>query len=45
MPLTKEDGVSFLRNDFGFQRNESVFPLDSLLEIIKKTLEDGKKEE
>ena len=42
MSFAKEDIIESLHNDLALQRKASVLVLDSLLEIIKKTLEGGK---
>ncbi|MBU4068936.1 MAG: integration host factor subunit alpha [Proteobacteria bacterium] len=41
MTLTKADIVETIRVKNGFSRNQSVETLETLLEIIKRTLESG----
>ena len=41
MTLTKEDLVNSIKNKLDLQKRKSANLVDSLLEIIKKTLEDG----
>lgn len=41
MTLTKADIVESIQNHLGFPKNKSAQIVESLLEIIKKTLEDG----
>ena len=41
MTLTKEDFVNSIKNQLDLQKRKSANLVDSLLEIIKKTLEDG----
>ena len=41
MALTKKDIVEQVYNELGFPRNQSVEIVESLLEIIKATLESG----
>jgi len=41
MSLTKKDIVEQVCNELGFPRNQSVEIVESLLEIIKSTLESG----
>lgn len=41
MALTKHDIVEKLQTELGFQRNQSVEIVESLLEIIKSTLAFG----
>jgi integration host factor subunit alpha len=41
MSLTKKDIVEQVYNELGFPRNQSVEIVESLLEIIKATLESG----
>ena len=41
MALTKKDIVEQVYNEIGFPRNQSVEIVESLLEIIKATLESG----
>jgi len=41
MTLTKEDLVNSIKNQLDLQKRKSANLVDSLLEIIKKTLEDG----
>jgi integration host factor subunit alpha len=41
MALTKKDIVDQVQEQLGFQRNESVEITETLLEIIKSTLESG----
>jgi len=41
MSLTKKDIVEQVYNELGFPRNQSVEIVESLLEIIKSTLESG----
>lgn len=41
MTLTKADIVESIQNHLGFPKNRSAEIVESLLEIIKKTLESG----
>ncbi len=41
MALTKADIVSHLTNHLGFTKNQAAETVDTLLEIIKSTLESG----
>ncbi len=41
MSLTKKDIVEQVHNELGFPKNQSVEITESLLEIIKSTLESG----
>jgi integration host factor subunit alpha len=41
MALTKHDIIEQVYNELGFLRNQSVEIVESLLEIIKTTLESG----
>jgi integration host factor subunit alpha len=41
MTLTKADIVESIKEQFGFSRRLSVETVETLLEIIKKTLESG----
>jgi len=41
MTLTKENLIESVYHNFGFSRNKSVELVESLLEIIKSTLESG----
>jgi integration host factor subunit alpha len=41
MALTKNDIIERIYNNLGFQKNESVEIVESLLEVIKSTLESG----
>ena len=41
MALTKRDTIEQVYNELGFPRNQSVEIVESLLEIIKSTLESG----
>ncbi len=41
MTLTKADIVESIKDQFGFSRKQSVETVETLLEIIKKTLESG----
>ena len=41
MSLTKEDLVNSIRNQFGLSRNKSIQVVESFLEIMKETLENG----
>lgn len=41
MTLTKADIVESVQNHLGFPKNRSAEIVESLLEIIKKTLENG----
>ena len=41
MTLTKKDIVDHIQNDLGYQRNRSVEITETLLEIIKSSLESG----
>ncbi|MBC8394370.1 MAG: integration host factor subunit alpha [Deltaproteobacteria bacterium] len=41
MTLTKADIVESIQNHLGFPKNRSAEIVESLLEIIKKTLENG----
>ncbi len=41
MKLTKIDIVNSVKEQFGFTKNQSVETVETLLEIIKKTLESG----
>jgi len=41
MALTKADIVSKVHNDLGFSRNHSIELVESLIEIMKKTLSNG----
>lgn len=41
MTLTKHDIVEQIQTEFGFPRNESIELTESLLEIIKSSLESG----
>jgi len=42
MALTKHVLIEKLQTELGFQRNQSVEIVESILEIIKTTLESGK---
>lgn len=41
MTLTKEDFVNSIKNRLDLQKKKSAAMIDSLLEIVKKTLENG----
>jgi len=41
MTLTKADIVVYIKRQFGFSSRRSVETLETLLEIMKKTLESG----
>jgi len=41
MTLTKADIVESIREQFSFSRRQSVKAIETLLEIMKKTLESG----
>ncbi len=41
MSLTKRDIVEQVCNEIGFPKNQSIEIVESLLELIKKTLESG----
>ncbi len=41
MTLTKADIVESIKDQFGFTKNQSVETVETLLEIIKKTLASG----
>ena len=41
MALTKADIVDSIKDQFGFTKNQSVETVETLLEIMKKTLESG----
>ena len=41
MALTKKDIVEQVYNELGFPRNQSVEVVESLLELMKSTLESG----
>ena len=41
MSLTKDDIVEAVAKEIGFQKNQSVELVETLLELIKKTLESG----
>lgn len=41
MALTKDDIVTSIYNDLGLSKNQAVTIVETLLEIIKKTLETG----
>ncbi len=41
MALTKADIVESIKDQFGFTKNQSVETVETLLEIMKKTLESG----
>jgi integration host factor subunit alpha len=41
MALTKKDIIEQIYNELGFPKNQSVEIVESLLEIIKSTLESG----
>jgi len=41
MKLTKKSIIDRIQDEFGYQRNKSVELTESLLEIIKSTLESG----
>ena len=41
MALTKKDIVDHIQNELGYQRNRSVEITETLLEIIKSSLESG----
>lgn len=41
MSLTKEDLVNSIKNQLDLKKRKSANLVDSLLEVIKKTLEDG----
>lgn len=41
MALTKADIVKSIKEQFSFTRNQSVETIETLLEIMKKTLESG----
>ena len=41
MTVTKEHLINSVHNYLGMPKNKSVQPVESLLEIIKKTLENG----
>jgi integration host factor subunit alpha len=41
MGLTKDDIVEAVAKEIGFQKNQSVELVETLLELIKKTLESG----
>ncbi len=41
MTLTKADIVESIKDQFGFSRRQSVETVETLLEIIKKTLASG----
>ena len=42
MSITKTHLVDFIHNQLGLPKNQSVQVLESILEIMKKTLENGK---
>ena len=41
MPITKADIIDSIYNNLGLQKQESTIIVESLLEIIKRTLESG----
>ena len=41
MPITKADIINSIYNNLDLQKQESTIIVESLLEIIKKTLESG----
>ena len=41
MALTKADIIATISNELGFSKRQSIDLVDSLLEIIKKSLETG----
>lgn len=41
MALTKQDIVEHVHNELGFTKNKSIEVVESLLEIIKSSLESG----
>lgn len=41
MTLTKKSIIDHIQNELGFQKNKSVEITETLLEIIKSTLESG----
>ena len=41
MALTKADIITTISNELGFSKRQSIDIVDSLLEIIKKSLETG----
>lgn len=41
MALTKADIITTISNELGFSKRQSIDLVDSLLEIIKKSLETG----
>ena len=41
MALTKADIINTISNELGFSKRQSIDLVDSLLEIIKKSLETG----
>ena len=41
MSLTSDDIVEAVSKEIGFQKNQSVELVETLLEVIKKTLESG----
>ena len=41
MALTKDDMVEAVAKEIGFPKNQSVELVETLLELIKKTLESG----
>jgi len=41
MALTKADIAESIKGQFGFTKNQSIGTIETLLEIMKKTLESG----
>jgi len=41
MPITKAHLTDPIHNQFGLANNQSIQAIESILEIIKKTLENG----
>jgi integration host factor subunit alpha len=41
MALTKAHLVEIIQNELGFQKNQSIVLVEQVIEIIKRTLENG----